>query len=135
MPPGGAPIIQAPPMLGRPGVLPRSFEMFKWHWGVAYYRQQPFQPPVTADATVASRMKRASDVFRSLDPSHAGALDRANFNKALFILGYQFPTGIDREYLFRLVDKDYGGTVSEREFVDFWVQHGYELAAASSISS
>jgi len=69
-------------------------------------------------------MMRASKVFRECDQDHTGNLDHHEFNKALMKLHYNYP-GVDKAYLFQLVDRDGSKRISEWEFVDFWAQHGF----------
>jgi hypothetical protein len=63
-----------------------------------------------------------SDVFsrRRADANFSGTLDFNEWKNAMAALGTQFYQGQDIA-MFRQIDKDGSGTISEREFCEYWV--------------
>jgi len=57
------------------------------------------------------------------DRDYSGNLSKKEWKKAMKHLGYPFSKGQAKQ-MFWLVDKDHSGTISEREFCEFWVQWG-----------
>jgi len=65
-------------------------------------------------------MIQASFIFREFDHNHTGSLSHKEWKQAMKRLGYNFDKG-EAKRVFRMVDRDGSGSISEREFAEFWV--------------
>lgn len=58
--------------------------------------------------------------YSRADVDYSGTLNFNEWKNAMAQLGYNFMPGQDMQ-MFRQIDKDGSGTISEREFCEFWV--------------
>jgi len=66
---------------------------------------------------------RASEIFRNADKDYSGQLTYEEWVRSMESLGYRMQ-GFDQQRLWRMIDRDGSGQISETEFVDYWAQYG-----------
>jgi len=103
-----------------------SFNAGAYSYGGANYnRRQPYQPPMGVDPNTASLFSRASQVFRQTDTDYSGQLNFNEFRNAMGMLGMYAGNDQMLQQVFWAVDKDRSGSISEREFCEYYAQtHG-----------
>jgi hypothetical protein len=131
---------------GAGGFLPTQYHSQKVFYQYASPHQDPrgpFQPPMNLDQQTHQLFLSSSQSFRSVDTDGNGNLSPGEFKSAMQKLNYIVPKAAgapakkdkkdkkDKKQkkdakgnwmeLFRVIDKDGGGTVDEREFCEYYV--------------
>jgi len=104
--------------------VPDHYERHNYQYEGMYNRNNDYQIPLGCAPDVSSRMFKASQVFREQDRDRSGSLDRNEFLHAMMRLGWDVNSG-DKDRLWRLVDLNGSGTITEREFTEFWAHCGF----------
>jgi len=100
--------------------VPQTYTRVTYQYSDHYSRHMPFMVPYGVDPQTAMLMQQASAIFRQFDHNHSGSLDFKEWKRAMKALNY-YMSKHDKHRLFQLVDRDYSGRISEREFVEYWV--------------
>jgi Ca2+-binding EF-hand superfamily protein len=69
--------------------------------------------PMGVSPQVAAKMMQASQVFRMFDRDHNGFLDKEEWKRAMYQLGYS-TNKVDAKRLFYMADQDLSNRISER---------------------
>jgi len=85
-----------------------------------YIRSAAFVLPVGVAPHISAKMMRASATFRMFDTNCSGTLSKKEFKRCLKYLGYYFSKG-QSKLIFFSIDKNYSGSIDEREFVEWMV--------------
>jgi len=109
---------------GTPATIPQSYMPPQFTYTTVYSPTIPFVLPIGIDQRVANRMLQASAIFRQYDKNRSGTLSYKEWKKAMKHLGYQMSKP-DKMRLFMMIDSDGSGSISEREFCEFWAVYGW----------
>jgi len=99
-----------------------SFSPGAYSYGGNYDRRQPYQPPMGVDPNTSYLFSQASQIFRQTDADHSGQLSYNEFRNAMGMLGMYNGNEQALQQVFWAVDKDRSGSISEREFCEYYVQ-------------
>jgi len=99
--------------------VPSQYNRQNYQYSTGYNRQQAFMLPIGMNQQLAAKMMQASQAFRQFDTNYSGSLNKKEFKRAMWSMGYYLQKP-DRKRLFRMIDRDNSGQISEREFCEYW---------------
>jgi len=100
--------------------LPTAYSPVMYNYVGIYDRYSPFVVPYGVPSHIAQRMIEASNIFRTFDINYSGLLDKHEFFRAMWSLGY-YMTEHQAKNLFYMIDRDGSGRINEREFCEYWI--------------
>jgi len=100
--------------------VPTTYSRMGYNYPGVYNRYSPFVVPFGLPPHITMKMMEASQIFRTFDSNFSGGLDKHEFYRAMWALGY-YMSDHQAKNLFYMIDTNGSGRIDEREFCEYWI--------------